>query len=137
MFFMRKDQKVRDYIVSLVKNANEQGEHAKVAYIKKCLKNKYQLNDNQISGLLNKMSTNEKLLIRVERGLYDLYENKKSDNNFIELIDLNKKIMVEIRGILLNKLNEITIDELEYLKKNYDESKFNIEKFKSFLEREE
>lgn len=60
----------------------EENGPTKRSLLAKKLKQLFKFNDNQISGLLNKMSTTENSISRVDRGIYASNKYSSTDNNF-------------------------------------------------------
>ena len=92
-------QKIYQNARNFVKNYVEQRGEVTTKELAKMLKQQFSFNSNQVSGLLNKMSTTEKSIMRVRRGVYGPYKDGKGSSK---------------RAIKYSKAFESFKDELSY-----------------------
>ncbi len=84
--------------------------------LNKFLFERYKFNSNQIAGLLHKMSTSEKLLEKVDRGMYTVYDHSQKTINNDEIIKNLIKTEKILKDILAESITDINFDIILDLK---------------------
>ena len=84
--------------------------------LNKFLLERYKFNSNQIAGLLHKMSTSEKLLEKIDRGIYTVYDHSQKTPNNDEIIKNLIKTEKILKDILAESITNIDFDIILELK---------------------
>lgn len=117
-----------EYARKWIVNYLEENGPTKRSILSKKLKQLFKFNDNQISGLLNKMSTRENSISRVDRGLYTSKKYSSTDNDFNNYLAsmksfenktsefISKNIFTLTDELIIQIKNTIT--DLKYLENN-------------------
>lgn len=98
----------RKSVVEYVKSKN----YASSKELNKFLFERYKFNSNQVAGLLHKMSTTEKSLKKVKRGVYTVYDSKSEVSTFKSIINDLDKIEAQLKEILAKSISDLDVEDL-------------------------